>query len=358
MGSDRIAKPKATKEADHRALAIKATHRPMGLDRSNKPEAAGEIVGFVGRDKNSWTPSQRGEEISQRLRRMEDSLIMRWCRERRNTMLKRTVSAGLLLSIAALISLSGAVLKAQQKEITIRNVTNETVQYRLKPVRSSEEPTEHAIKIDTIDRYPGEDPLTVYFERPDGTQSYVLDPGMPYSFRYDENGDLELYEGSHGRTDAVDLAPYVPTPPAVVERMLEMAKVDKDDMVYDLGCGDGRIVIMAAVKYGAHGVGIDLDPQRIEESNINAKAAGVDKLVSFRVEDVTQSDISAATVVTMYLLTESNELMRPSLEKQLEKGMYVVTHNYRIPGWELKLVEEAEIKGEDGGLHNIYAYIR
>jgi SAM-dependent methyltransferase len=262
------------------------------------------------------------------------------------------------LWVAALLILSGTLLLAQKKEITIRNVTDVTVQYKLKGVRSSEEPTKHSIKIDTIDRFPGEEPLTIYFDRKDGTQSYVLDPGMPYSFRYDESGDLELYEGSHGRDDAVDLAPYVPTPPAVVEKMLEMARVDKDDTIYDLGCGDGRIVIMAAVKYGARGVGIDLDPKRIEESNANAKGAGVDKLVRFHLEDVTKSDISKATVVTMYLLTESNELMRPSLEKQLKPGVYVVTHNYRIPGWELKLVEEAEIKGEDGGLHDIYAYRR
>lgn len=273
-------------------------------------------------------------------------------------MTKRNSTMRGSLWVAAVLILSGTILLAQKKEITIRNVTDVTVQYKLKGVRSSDEPTQHSIKVDTIDRFPGEEPLTVYFERSDGTQSYVLDPGMPYSFRYDESGDLELYEGSHGRDDAVDLAPYVPTPPAVVEKMLEMARVDKDDTIYDLGCGDGRIVIMAAVKYGARGFGIDLDPKRIEESNANAKGAGVDKLVRFRLEDVTKSDISKATVVTMYLLTESNELMRPSLEKQLKPGVYVVTHNYRIPGWELKLVEEAEIKGEDGGLHDIYAYRR
>lgn len=272
-------------------------------------------------------------------------------------MLKRTF-LDRRLGIAALLSLCGFALFAQQKEITIRNITDETVQYRIKAVRSTDEPKKHSIKVDVIDRLPGEEPLTIYFERQDGTQSYVLDPGMPYSFRYDENGDLELYEGSHGREDAIDLAPYVSTPPAVVEKMLEMARVDKNDVVYDLGCGDGRIVIMAAVKYGARGVGIDLDPERIKESNLYAKGAGVENLVQFRIEDVTKSDISQATVVTMYLLTESNELMRPSLEKQLKPGVYVVSHNYRIPGWELKLVDEAEIKGEDGGNHNIYAYRR
>jgi len=244
------------------------------------------------------------------------------------------------------------------KEITIRNVTEETVQYYIKSVRSSDPPEKRAIEKDAIDHLRTEDPLTISFESKGDSTEYVLDPGMPYAFRYDENGDLELYEASHGRDDAVDLAPFVATPPSVVEKMLEMARVDKDDVVYDLGCGDGRIVVMAARKYGARGVGIDLDPERIKESRINAKAAGVDKLVEFRIEDVTKSDISAATVVTLYLLTESNELLRPSLEKHLKPGVYVVSHNYTIPGWEIKLVDEAEIKGEDGALHDIYLYRR
>ncbi len=244
------------------------------------------------------------------------------------------------------------------REITIRNVTEVTVRYQIKAGRSSDPPEIREIEKDAIDRFRTEDPLTISFESRGDTTEYMLDPGMPYSFRYDENGDLELYEGSHGRDDAVDLAPFVPTPPSVVEKMLELAQVDKDDVVYDLGCGDGRIVVMAARKYGARGVGIDLDPERIKESRVNAKAAGVDKLVEFRVEDVTRSDISGATVVTLYLLTESNELLRPLLEKQLKPGVYVVCHNYSIPGWEVKLVEEAEIKGEDGGLHDIYLYRR
>ncbi len=263
-----------------------------------------------------------------------------------------------ITAVTAAVCLLGGVLLAQEKEVTIRNITDETVRYGIKSVRSKKTPEIHSIKIDVIDRYHPEDPLTIEFESEHGTITYVLEPGMSYSFRYDENGELELYEGSHGRDDAVDLAPYVPTPPDVVEKMLEMAKVDKKDVVYDLGCGDGRIVIMAAVKFGCRGVGIDLDPKLIEESLINAQAAGVEKLVQFRVEDVTKSDISAATVVTLYLLTESNELLRPSLEKQLKPGIYVVSHNYRIPGWEMKLVDEAELTAEDGGFHNIYAYRR
>ncbi|UCC41749.1 MAG: methyltransferase domain-containing protein [Candidatus Aminicenantes bacterium] len=181
---------------------------------------------------------------------------------------------------------------------------------------------------------------------------------MPYSFRYDENDELELYDGSSGRIDQVDLAPFVPTPMVIVEKMLEMSEVDKGDIVYDLGCGDGRIVIMAAERYGARGVGIDLDPQRISESKIGAANAGVENLVEFRMEDVTKSNFSEATVVTLYLLTESNRVLRPELERQLRSGAYVVSHNYPIPGWEEKEIEFVTIMDEGGEEHYIYLYQR
>ena len=156
----------------------------------------------------------------------------------------------------------------------------------------------------------------------------------------------------------MDLAPYVTTPMDVVEKMLEMAKVDKDDVLFDLGCGDGRIVITAAKKYGTRGIGIDLEPQRIRESIANANAAGVAKLVEFRLEDATSSDFSQATVVTMYLLTESNELLRPHLERQLCFGTYVVSHNYAIERWEQKLVDHVSFTAEDGKEHSIWVYQR
>src|SRR5688572_17706409 len=97
------------------------------------------------------------------------------------------------------------------------------------------------------------------------------------------------------RPDAQQLAPYVPTPQAVVDRMLTLAEVKKGDIVYDLGCGDGRIPITAARVYGARGVGVDIDPQRIAESNENAKRAGVTHLVTFRLEDAMKTDVSDAT---------------------------------------------------------------
>lgn len=129
------------------------------------------------------------------------------------------------------------------------------------------------------------------------------------------------------------LAPYVPTPQQVVEKMLELAQVTSKDVVYDLGCGDGRIVITAAKKYGAHAVGVDIDPDRIKESIANAKAAGVEDLVTFIQEDAMKVDVSPATVVTLYLLTSSNEALRPILTKQLKPGARIVSHSFGMGDW-------------------------
>jgi SAM-dependent methyltransferase len=136
------------------------------------------------------------------------------------------------------------------------------------------------------------------------------------------------------RPDAQQLAPYVPTPQEVVDRMLELAQVTKDDVVYDLGCGDGRIPITAAKKYGARGVGVDIDPQRIAESVANAKAAGVSHLVTFTLQDAMKTDVSPATVVTLYLLSSSNLKIRPLLTRQLKPGARIVAHNYSMGDWQ------------------------
>jgi SAM-dependent methyltransferase len=130
------------------------------------------------------------------------------------------------------------------------------------------------------------------------------------------------------------LAPYVPTPQDVVDRMLELAEVTSKDVVYDLGCGDGRIVITAAKKYGAHGVGVDIDPERIRESEANAKMAGVEKLVSFKLQDATTVDVSKASVVTLYLLSASNLKLRPILTKQLKPGSRIVSHAFSMGDWD------------------------
>ncbi len=136
------------------------------------------------------------------------------------------------------------------------------------------------------------------------------------------------------RQQPASLAPYVPTPLDVVHRMLELAKVTKDDVVYDLGCGDGRIVIEAAQRYGSRGVGIDYDPERIAEANAAAQRRGLQDLVTFRQEDAMTADVSEATVVTLYLLTSSNRKLRPMLTRQLRPGARIVSHAFRMGDWE------------------------
>ncbi len=126
---------------------------------------------------------------------------------------------------------------------------------------------------------------------------------------------------------------FVPTPDEVVDKMLEMAAVTAKDVVYDLGCGDGRIVITAAQRYGARGVGIDIDPDRIQEANANATQARVADKVRFVQGDLFEADISAATVVTLYLLTELNLKLRPKLMKDLRPGTRVVSHAFAMGNW-------------------------
>ena len=127
---------------------------------------------------------------------------------------------------------------------------------------------------------------------------------------------------------------YVPTRQAVVDAMLDLAKVTKGDVVYDLGCGDGRIVVTAAKEYGATGTGIDIDPQRIKEANENAKKAGVTDKVKFVEANLFESDVSEASVVTLYLLNSLNMKLRPILLEQLKPGTRIVSHAFNMGDWE------------------------
>jgi ribosomal protein L11 methylase PrmA len=121
--------------------------------------------------------------------------------------------------------------------------------------------------------------------------------------------------------------------------MLKFAGVGPGDVVYDLGCGDGRIVIEAALKFGARGVGIDIDPALIARAQANAKQAGVESRVTFRLQDAMTVDVSDATVVTLYLLAASNVKLRPILTRDLRAGSRIVAHNYPIGDWEPDLVD-------------------
>jgi len=145
--------------------------------------------------------------------------------------------------------------------------------------------------------------------------------------------------------------PYEPSSEGVVRAMLEIAQVGKDDLVYDLGCGDGRIVIAAAQKAGARGVGVDLDPERIKESLGNARKANVANRVQFFQQDLFQTDIGKATVVMLYLWPEVNLKLRPKLLRDLKPGTRVVSHSHNMGSWE----PDQTITVPQG--HNVYFWV-
>ncbi len=150
------------------------------------------------------------------------------------------------------------------------------------------------------------------------------------------------------------IVPYVPTPQEVVDRMLELAQVKKGDVVYDLGSGDGRIVVTAAKKYGVKAIGFEIDPQRIKESHENIKKAGVENLVEIRQQDIRTVDLAPASVLTMYLLPEVNLMIRPNIWKQMKPGSRVVSHDFDMAEW--KPLKTEHIKDASNWDHTLYLW--
>jgi SAM-dependent methyltransferase len=148
--------------------------------------------------------------------------------------------------------------------------------------------------------------------------------------------------------------PYVPTKPEVVAKMLEMAKVGKDDVLYDLGCGDGRIVITAAKLFGTRGVSIDINPERIKESRENAAAENVADRVTFLEQDLFQTDFHEASVVTLYLLSSVNLRLRPILFTQLGPGTRVVSHDFSMDAWK---PDDSAVVTTDSMTHDVYFWV-
>ena len=147
--------------------------------------------------------------------------------------------------------------------------------------------------------------------------------------------------------------PYVPTKEPVLDRMLQMGGVKPGDVLYDLGCGDGRIVIAAAKRFGIRGVGIDIDPVRIAEAQENARKAGVADRVKFIQGDLFDADIKDATVVTLYLLPEVNLKLRPKLLSDLKPGTRIVSHNYDMGDWKPEQTAKVTV---DGIEHTVYMW--
>jgi SAM-dependent methyltransferase len=159
-------------------------------------------------------------------------------------------------------------------------------------------------------------------------------------------GASALTRPQKGRPDA----PFVPSTDEITEAMLELANVSKDDVVYDLGSGDGRVVITAAKKYGARGVGVEIDPRLVRESRENARKAGVADRVRFIRQDLFKTDISRATVVTLYLRPEVNLRLRPKLLRELKPGARVVSNTFDMGDW-------VPDKKQAVGLESIYYWV-
>ncbi len=166
---------------------------------------------------------------------------------------------------------------------------------------------------------------------------------------------LALTAGAQSTTETKPLdVPYVPTHEKVVAEMLRVANVRKDDVLYDLGSGDGRIVITAARELGTRGTGIDIDPERVRDANENARRAGVTDKVKFMQGDIFDAKISDATVVTLYLLPSVNMRLRPKLLSELRPGTRIVSHNYDMGDW--KPEKTIHVKTPSGD-HTVYDWV-
>ena len=182
-------------------------------------------------------------------------------------------------------------------------------------------------------------PAILLFCQPATSQTTPLSPAQSDSGKYLEH-----------------LVPFVPTPLDVAQKMLEVAKVQPDDVVYDLGSGDGRIVILATQKFGAHAVGVELSSDLYEESSERIRKLGLQGRAQILHENMFEVNVRHATVVTLYLLTAVNERLRPMLASQLRSGARIVSHDFQVPGWQP--AQTVEMISKAGVPNKIFLYIR
>lgn len=251
---------------------------------------------------------------------------------------------------------SGGAPSSLIEESTLRNLTGKSVSYTIQPGADVRTARYRTLENGRLDRIVAESPFTITYNNGSRPAEYVVFPGRPYCFRLDNKGLVMVYPGSHKREDAADLAPYLPSPPDVVKIMIAMGRVGPSDIVYDIGCGDGRIVIAAASEAGARGVGIEIDPALVARCRENARKAGVESRVRFICMDATKTDYVDASVIMVYLLPESLEILEPLLLRDLKDGTRIVSHNYLIPGWNDRIVRSKSIKDKNGRTHIIYLY--
>ena len=162
---------------------------------------------------------------------------------------------------------------------------------------------------------------------------------------------------AQAKKNADKLAPYYPTPESIVQKMLEMVGLKKGEKMFDLGSGDGRIVIMAAQKFKANAVGVEFDKDLVKQSSDRIEKLGLGKTAQIILGDIMEQDYSSADVITVYLLPISNDKVRPLLERQLKKGTRIVAHDFEFSGWTAEKVQHIDDDGE-GRSHTLYLYRR
>ena len=194
----------------------------------------------------------------------------------------------------------------------------------------------------------------------DSVGSVNIDPPSTLDLRQDvkkKDKDSEAKSSKKEDNPEPDV-PYWPTPPKVVDKMLEMAEVKKSDVVYDLGCGDARILVAAAKKYGVKGFGFDIDPEQVKASLDNIKMNKVEDLVTIKKADIFTLDLKDASVVTLYLYPELNVRLMPQLEK-LKPGSRIVSHDWDMKGAKPKEIVKLRAKNEMGleREHKVYLWV-
>ena len=168
------------------------------------------------------------------------------------------------------------------------------------------------------------------------------------------SNEARVAQAQESGLESKKIVPFVPTPQDIVERMLELAQVKKGDVVYDLGSGDGRIVITAAKKYGVKAVGFEIDPDLLKQSRESIKREGLGHLAEIREQDILTVNLGPASVVTMYLLPEVNLMLRPNVWRQLRPGSRVVSHDFDMGEW--KPLKTESIKDKSGWDHTLYLW--
>jgi precorrin-6B methylase 2 len=266
---------------------------------------------------------------------------------------------GSLLLRAVLIALFCLHVPANGQNPVWTDITNETgrtICFEAGLMWTQWDMDEVELKPGEKKHFPGASAVKVRFNRGNQSILYRLNPGPRYFFRLDQTGKPDIFAAPPVDKPLEYFIPFVATPPKAIGRMLEMAGLSSDDVLFDLGCGDGRIVITAAKEYGVRGVGIDIDFRRVQEARENAERHGVSDSVKFIEQDALEADLTGATVVTIYMSMQFNQKLRPVLESGLKPGARVVAHNYAVPGWAHRMVRYETLETADGTEHLIFLY--